>query len=122
MFSKRAQRRELKGTDALKRPDQRGAALAAILASAPPGTSEAIKEQFPNLYGNTKERESMAELKDICGAWKRQPKNGGRAYYSGKVEREIVIPAGSYLNVFQNPDANEENKKPQLKIAFSEPG
>lgn len=115
---KRWQARELAGTNALK-PNERKNVAAAVMMMTP-GPSEAVRELTERLTSKQRIKD-MAELKDICGAWKRQPKNGGRAYYSGKVEREIVIPAGSYLNVFQNPDANEENKKPQLKIAFSEP-
>jgi hypothetical protein len=61
----------------------------------------------------------MADMKEVCGAWKKDGRSG--AYYSGKVKDDIVIPAGSYINIFQNKDATEENRKPQLRVLFSEP-
>ena len=61
----------------------------------------------------------MADLVEIAGLWKKEGRNG--AYYSGKAKEDIVIPAGSYINVFKNADASEENRKPQLRVLFSPP-
>lgn len=61
----------------------------------------------------------MAEMKEVCGVWRKEGRSG--KFYSGKVKEDIVIPAGSYVNIFQNKDATEENRKPQLRVLFSEP-
>ena len=62
----------------------------------------------------------MADMKELAGVWKKQGRSGA-SYYSGQVKETITIPAGSYINVFQNKDATEENRKPQLRILFNEP-
>ena len=61
----------------------------------------------------------MADMIEICGAWKKQGRTA--KYYSGQVKNEIVIPAGSYVTIFQNADATEENRKPPLRVLFSPP-
>lgn len=109
--------RELAGTDALKR-DKRAKVGAFIAAFAPRGSEKQVAELVGNLEAKHKE-EQMAELKKLCGLWKKSSKSG-RTYYSGKVERDITIPAGSYVNVFKVEEATEENRKPNLEITFSE--
>lgn len=61
----------------------------------------------------------MADMKEICGAWKKQGRSA--SYYGGQVKETITIPAGSYVSIFQNRDATEENRKPALRVLFSEP-
>jgi hypothetical protein len=62
----------------------------------------------------------MSDMKELAGVWKTTGRSGA-TYYSGKVKEDITIPAGSYINVFQNKDATDENRKPQLRILFNEP-
>ena len=116
-MARRWKARELAGTDALKR-EQRANVGAFISAFAPPGSEQQVSELVGRLATKQKEEE-MAELKKFCGLWKKSSKNG-RTYYSGKVERDITIPAGSYVNVFKVEDADEVNRKPNLEIMFSE--
>ena len=61
----------------------------------------------------------MAEMIEICGAWKKQGRSA--SYYGGQVKETITIPAGSYVSIFQNKDATEENRKPALRVLFSAP-
>lgn len=110
--------RELDGTDKLKR-DQRARVGAFIAAWAPRGSEQRVAELVGTIEAKQKE-EQMAELKKLCGAWRKESRNGG-TYYSGKVERDITIPAGSYINIFKNEDATPENRQPQLKLSWSEP-
>lgn len=116
-MSRRRAAREIAGTDALKR-DQRAKVGAFISAFAPPGSEQKVAELVGKLEDKHQE-EQMAELKKLCGLWKKSSKSG-RTYYSGKVERAITIPAGSYVNVFKVEEATEENRKPNLEITFSE--
>ena len=116
-MTRRRTARELAGTDALKR-EHRAKVGAAISAFAPPGSEQQVSELVGRLTTKQKE-EDMAELKKLCGLWKKAAKNG-RTYYSGKVERDVTIPAGSYVNVFKVDDADEANRKPNLEIMFSE--
>lgn len=62
----------------------------------------------------------MSELKELCGVWEKTSKTGGRTYYSGKTSREIVIPAGAFVSVFKNDTAADDERKPALKIMWSE--
>lgn len=116
-MSARWRGKELAGTDQLKR-DQRRSVGAHIAAWAPRGSEERVRSLVEKIETKQKE-EKMAELKKLCGLWRKSSKNG-RTYYGGKVDRDITIPAGSYVNVFKIEDATEENRKPNLEILFSE--
>lgn len=62
----------------------------------------------------------MADLVEVAGVWRKQDRNGG-TYYSGRTKEDIVIPAGSYINVFKNRAAEEDERKPALRVLFSAP-
>lgn len=94
------------------------AVAAAIEAFAPAGREEQARQLAANV-ANIEEQKAMAEMNELCGVWKKKSK-AGTTYYGGKTSREIVIPAGAFVSVFKNEAAAEDDKKPALRIMWSE--
>jgi len=65
-----------------------------------------------NTKGNTTAKRGSME--DLAGLWK----NRG-AGFSGQVKEPITLNPGDRIQLFENPDATEENRKPLYRLKVS---
>ena len=58
--------------------------------------------------------------KITIGLWKRTSNSSGVTYYAGKLKEDLHLPAGTYLNVFNNT-RKKTDAHPDLNVIINPP-